>query len=437
MDERITNLKNNFIEIIQVKESNIATLQVLLQRIQKIKECYTDFISSNQDTLSVFTLDSFHFQGRLIDIEYEDMNRLFLSISNRMYCDYYKLFKIMIEYIEENINDKKLLELIQINKTQYPVYKDLEPFKQYDLQYIQNLHELLLVILHYLNGFVIKKEYDLHQYQSKNKIGFNIGSFVNSFNYNNIVMKEKMNLFLTFIEFFHSSHTKYLKRFTTKLQLMLSQVNNDIKLENPAEQKDNKKMAMQDLKEANIDKAILQDLKKAMGDDSSVSSTSDKERGESDPPVPTPVQRTPVLTLVPTPLPPSIPSPTNDLYNNFLIEPLNIRTNISELTDDIEIQRPAVFSMRTPHPTPENSSYGSLRELSSQTQEDSQNESSRKDSLEDPHQGSQTESQNDGSQTESHEESQNEGSQTESNEESQNEGSLTEDFIEPEPEQEP
>ena len=375
MEKRFADLKNTFLEIIEVKESNISTLQILLSRIQKIKECYTGFILSNQDTLSVFTLDSFHFQGRLIDIEYEDMNRLFLSISNRMYCDYYKLFKIMVEYIEENINDKKLLELIQINKTQYPVYKDLEPFRQYELQYIQNLHELLLVILHYLNGFVIKKEYDLQQYQTKNKIGFNIGSFVHSFNYNNIVMKEKMNLFVTFIEFFHISHMKYLKRFTTKLQLMLSQVNNDIKLENPLSEKDNKKTAIQDLKDANIDRSILNELKKTMGDDSSVSSGSDKERCESDPPN---------RVLSPTPL--SSSNSANDLFNNnFLMETQNINTNISELSDENYIATP-VLSTKTPHPTPEGSSYESLIDSQGDSHKDSQG-----DSQGDSHENSQTE----------------------------------------------
>ena len=405
MEKRITDLKNTFIEIIEVKESNIATLQVLSTRIQKIKECYTGFILLNQDTLSVFTLDSFHFQGRLIDIEYEDMNRLFLSISNRMYCDYYKLFKIMVEYIEENINDKKLLELIQINKTQYPVYKDLEPFRQYDLQYIQNLHELLLVILHYLNGFVIKKEHDLQQYQTKNKIGFNIGSFVHSFNYNNIVMKEKMNLFVTFIEFFHSSHMKYLKRFTTKLQLMLSQVNNDIKLENPSIEKDNKKTAIQDLKDENIDRSILNELKKTMGDDLSVSSGSDKERGDSDPPNPISVS---ICTSTPS------PSPTNDIFNNnFLIETQNIHANMSELSDDIDTRRPVIFTIRTPHPTPENSSYESIVDSQGMSQEGSRSESqemSRSGSQE----GSRSESQ--------------EGSQEGSQEDCQ-----TDDLIEPDP----
>jgi len=66
------------------------------------------------------------------------MLRLFHSIINRMYCEYYKLCKIIIEYICKNISDKKLLEIANMNAN-LPVYKDLEPFKQYEFQFITGL----------------------------------------------------------------------------------------------------------------------------------------------------------------------------------------------------------------------------------------------------------------------------------------------------------
>jgi hypothetical protein len=240
MEERLSQLKTNFNNVIDMKENNITTLQFLDTRIKKIKEIYAEFISANREQLFIFTLDSFHFQSKLIDIEYEDMTRMFYAITNRMYCDYYKLFKILIEYIQENVPDKKLIELIKVNNN-YPVYKDLEPFKQYDFQYIQNLHEIVLVLMVHLNGYIGNKEHDLRMYQSKNKIGLNIDNFVNTFNFNTIIMKEKFNLFLSYMEFFHVLHTKYLKRFTMKVQLMLNQINNDIKLEKPERPFANKK----------------------------------------------------------------------------------------------------------------------------------------------------------------------------------------------------
>ena len=67
------------------------------------------------------------------------------------------------------MTDKKLLELVQVNDN-FPVYKDLEPFKQYDFQTIQTIHEVILVIIHSLNTIMIKKDHDLQLYKKKNKI---------------------------------------------------------------------------------------------------------------------------------------------------------------------------------------------------------------------------------------------------------------------------
>lgn len=180
MEEHLSLLKSTFSQIVDIKENNLSILHNLDNRIKKIKDMYSEFILSNRDNLFVFTLDSFHFQSKLIDLEYEDMNRMFLSITNRMYCDYYKLFKIIVKYVDENIPDKKLSELIKVHDN-FPIYKDLEPFKQYDFQYIQGLHEIILVILTYIHTFIVNKEHDLKVYQSKNQIGLNIDSFVSTF----------------------------------------------------------------------------------------------------------------------------------------------------------------------------------------------------------------------------------------------------------------
>lgn len=273
MDDRLTQLKTDFVKFIDLKQDNVHTLTVLDGRIKKIKQIYSEFIQTNREHLFIFTLDSFYFQSKLIDIEYEDILRVFHSITNRMYCDYYKLFKIIIDYVFQNIPDKKLIELIHVND-HFPVYKDLEPFKQYDFQHIQHLHEVLLVILTYLYGHITNKEHDLKIYQTKNKIGLNIDSFVNTFNFNNTVMKEKINLFVTYIEFFHKLHTKYFRRFTTKTQLLLSQINNDIKLDNPMEAHNKKKEIMNEFLENNIDQDILRELRHSISDDSSSASSS-------------------------------------------------------------------------------------------------------------------------------------------------------------------
>ena len=180
----------------------------------------------------------------------------------------------MVEYVEENIPEKKLQELIRVHNN-FPVYKDLEPFKQYDFQFIQSLHEIILVIITYIHTFITNKEHDLKVYQTKNQTGLNIDSFVSTFSFNTTMMNQRAMLFINYIEFFHKSHTKYLKRFTMKLNLMLSQLNNDIKIDTPTEAKTVKKDMMADLKEQNVDRNLLKELRVSISaDDLSVHSQS-------------------------------------------------------------------------------------------------------------------------------------------------------------------
>ena len=45
------------------------------------------------------------------------------------------------------------------------------------------------------------------------------------------MIKEKGMLFISYIEFFHNLHTKYLQRFTMKMNLMYNQVTHDIRFD--------------------------------------------------------------------------------------------------------------------------------------------------------------------------------------------------------------
>jgi hypothetical protein len=130
MEVNLEQLKKNFVTIKDIRNKVNTIFQILENHLKKLKQIYAEFVVNNKQNLFVFGLDSFQFQSKLIDIEYDDMKRLFLAINNRMYCEYYKLYKIIIEYVKENISDKKSLEIVKATNT-FPVYKDLEPYKQY------------------------------------------------------------------------------------------------------------------------------------------------------------------------------------------------------------------------------------------------------------------------------------------------------------------
>ena len=229
MESKLAKLKTDFNNIINIRTTVKNIFDILQIRIDKLKLLYAEFIKTSKTQMFIFGLDSFHFQSKLIDIEYDDMKRLFLAINNRMYCEYFKLYKIIIDYIMVNISDRKITEIVKVNS--YPVYKDLEPFKEYKFEIILDMHENILNLLGILISTLNNKENELLLHKNKQNIGLNIDNFITTFNYSIIVMREKIIMFITYIEFFHKLHTKYLKRFANKIQLMYMHINNDIQFD--------------------------------------------------------------------------------------------------------------------------------------------------------------------------------------------------------------
>lgn len=280
METRLIKLKTDFNEINNIRNNVKDIFDILQSRINKLKMFYNEFIKNNKKQMFIFGLDSFHFQNKLIDIEYDDMKRIFIAINNRMYCEYFKLYKFITEYILKNINDKKVLEIIRINN--FPIYKDLEPFKEYDFQIIIEIHENVINLLSSLISNLTNKENELSVHKSKKDIGLNIDNFITSFNYDITIMREKIIAFITYIEFFHKLHTKYLKRFSNKIQLMYTHINNDIRFDESVEMNNDKKREIIEeynnsytSKNNNIDKELLNDLKNSLHAEFSELSDSD------------------------------------------------------------------------------------------------------------------------------------------------------------------
>ena len=247
MENRISKLKIDFNNITIIRNNVKSVFDILQLRINKLKMFYSEFIKNNKNKLFVFGLDSFHFQSKLIDVEYDDMKRLFLAINNRMYCEYFKLYKITTEYIYENINDKKITEIIKVNN--FPVYKDLEPFKEYSFEITTEIHENILVIVNSIISNLNTRETEINIHRGKQALGLNIDNFITTYNFELTVIKEKISMFLTYIEFFHKLHTKHLKRFSNKIQLMYTHISTDIRFDETIEmnkEKDKKKETVED-----------------------------------------------------------------------------------------------------------------------------------------------------------------------------------------------
>jgi hypothetical protein len=283
MDAKFNELKLTFNGIKNIREEINSIFANLEQRVLKLKDLYKDFIDHNTTTLFIFGLDSFYFQNKLIDIEFSDMKKFYDLIMNRMYCEYYKLYKIILEYCHNNLSDDvKFIDAIR-SKTQYPVYKDLEPYKRYEFSLIDELHDDITNTLVASNNYLNNKKHILDSYKLRSNVGLNINNFVSTYEFEVTTIDSQIGLFCSYVDFFHELHLKYLKRFITKIQILYGQVNHDIKFDEVSlSKKSDKKKYMNEMKNE-LDKDTMRAIRssihveKVKGDTSSDSEDSKEE----------------------------------------------------------------------------------------------------------------------------------------------------------------
>jgi len=118
-DKIIEKLNRSFEGIQLIITEMKISKTILSDKISQFKTMYTELVKTNQTKIFIFCLDSLYFQYKssLMDLEAMENNRKF--IMNRMYCDYYKLYHIIVA----ELNEKKIL---QIELKTYTNYKDLD-----------------------------------------------------------------------------------------------------------------------------------------------------------------------------------------------------------------------------------------------------------------------------------------------------------------------
>jgi len=239
MDTKLLKIKTIFNKIKDTRVHVVNVFSVLEVKLTKLKNMTNDFIKSNHDVLFVFGLDSFKFQSKLIDFEYADMQKYFYALNNRMYCEYYKLFKIVSEYVDKTIGTNKTFEMIKTNSV-FPIYKDLEPYKQYNFETIEEVHKTIILLLGGIQEHIVFKETELENYKIKQDSGLNINNFVNTFLFNVTMIKQNLALFISYLDFFHNIHIKHFKRFAKKMKSMDDYLNEDITFDDSPRRKNSR-----------------------------------------------------------------------------------------------------------------------------------------------------------------------------------------------------
>ena len=132
LDERIivniNKLKHNFQSLLKLQKNITDVRTTAHKKLQESKQVYNDLSKKNNKKVLLFCLDAFFFQYKTFTLEMEHLDKFRALLNNRVYCDYYKLNQLIVEFIQKN---KAELDIEETQTKSFPTYKELEPFQQY------------------------------------------------------------------------------------------------------------------------------------------------------------------------------------------------------------------------------------------------------------------------------------------------------------------
>ena len=228
-------IKTDFNEITLINTELDSKKVVINEKLEQLKTTYNNLIKANNKKIFLFCLDSFYFQYKVINIELDNLTRFSTLITNRMYGDYYKLYNIIIAQIsDKNIRIKSASE----NK-KFQIYKDLDPFHEYTIPQISEVHDAILEVILDLNRHYNQLEQSTYNYSANNHVGISITNFINTLEYENVLIREQINLYINYLSFFHASHKKHLTKIYHQFKTFEMEIEHDLETNNMDSNKNN------------------------------------------------------------------------------------------------------------------------------------------------------------------------------------------------------
>lgn len=223
--EYIEKLHTDFANIISLKLEISKTREKIKEKLLHLKNTYQDLVKVNTKKLFVFCLDSFFFQYKIFSVEIENIDRFCTLINNRMYCEFYKLYNI----IALDINEKRVNVNMDLSTVrEFPVYKDLEPFYDYNIDDIKDIHKTIIHILNQMYEQFLHKTENIDNYNDHHRIGFSISNFINTLQYENKQLNDQIMLYINYMSFFQISQRKLLNRIALRINEFYNEVDSNI-----------------------------------------------------------------------------------------------------------------------------------------------------------------------------------------------------------------
>jgi len=223
MEEQLNILKTDFSIVKENINSIVSNSTSIKIKIEKLRNVYSNMIQMNSyKKIFLFCLESFNFQIKSFSVDSENLNKSLLLLSNRIFCDYYKLFKLIKTLFDES---KYSIPSEIINP---PIYDVLNPFFEYSVDDISRMHNDVCLLLNSLIDYYNNNCDNIQTYTSKSQSGICITNFIKTLEYDNSVLKDQIFLYLNYMDFFKTTQIKHLLKLLGKMELLKKEINDEI-----------------------------------------------------------------------------------------------------------------------------------------------------------------------------------------------------------------
>lgn len=221
------SIKKKFDNLLKLRNDIEKILNILHEKMDLLKNLYSEIVKTHAHKEYVFGIDSFYFQNKLIETDYKNLKNIFKMIDNRVYCEYYSLYAMIKEYGSLEFSDNNIKKSVNF-ELEFEPYKHLSDKKTYNINSVKEIHAAITACINELDTYLTSREYELQRDKDKSLQGLNIDNLVYSEMYRNSLMKAKLEMFNKYLDVFHAHHYKYYSKLIKKVNIQLEDVNEDI-----------------------------------------------------------------------------------------------------------------------------------------------------------------------------------------------------------------
>jgi hypothetical protein len=212
-----------FVKVKEARETVKQKLHAIRDVKDTIRHTYVAYVE--KEKVDCFGLDSFLFQNKLIELEEIGIDKIHRYIDNRMYGDYFKLFGMIRDFLKANMGENEFKNVKEFaHAHQYPVYKDLDKFKVYDFDMVNQIHADIISVVEQMQAHHQEGERRIEESRQKLNYGINIDNYVTNQEHMNEHIQMKTKLYIKYLSTYHAYHHRMLMRFHERIDMFYRQI---------------------------------------------------------------------------------------------------------------------------------------------------------------------------------------------------------------------